>query len=341
MPSRGKVTRGLDPLRPLLGHALLVDHLALDAVREPPQLRRPLVERAHDPVADREVVADEIQLRLLPRREEHLVGVRHLDDRSPTSNSTNGDGMLERYRCLHERRSFVTMAGSIDWEVVADEAALAACGRRCRPRAPAQWSRRAVRRRQHVLVLAEHASARLLAARQHDLAVHGELRPRLLGPVRVPRQLRRVQDRRHLGAGEPEGGARLPRLRQPGRRDRLGQRPRPLLELARARRRHVRRRAGAARRLPGRLGGLRLRHQRSDEPGSRRFGGDGVRLAHGHRRAGSRKQPPARLQQPVERSVPGTRHRRGAARDPAARAISASSPPGAAATTPASSSATR
>ena len=38
-------------------------------------------------------------------------------------------------------------------------------------------------------------------------------------------------------AGEPEGGARLSRvLRQPGRRDRLGRRPRPLLELARARR---------------------------------------------------------------------------------------------------------
>ena len=30
--------RDLDPVRPLLGHPLLVDHLALDAVREAPKL---------------------------------------------------------------------------------------------------------------------------------------------------------------------------------------------------------------------------------------------------------------------------------------------------------------
>ena len=72
--------RRLDPLGPLLGHALLVDHLALDAVRKPAQLRRPLVERAHDSLADREVVLDEVELRLLPRRKEHLLRVRHLDD---------------------------------------------------------------------------------------------------------------------------------------------------------------------------------------------------------------------------------------------------------------------
>ena len=78
---RERDARRLDPLGPLLGHALLVDHLALDAVREAAQLRRPLVERAHDPLADREVVVDEVALRLLPRRKEHLVRVRHLDDR--------------------------------------------------------------------------------------------------------------------------------------------------------------------------------------------------------------------------------------------------------------------
>jgi hypothetical protein len=44
-------TRDLDPVRPLLGHSLLVDLLALDAVGEAAQLRRPLVERAHDPIA--------------------------------------------------------------------------------------------------------------------------------------------------------------------------------------------------------------------------------------------------------------------------------------------------
>ena len=44
---------GLDPLRALLGHALLVDLLALDPVREAPQLRRPLAQRPDDSLADR------------------------------------------------------------------------------------------------------------------------------------------------------------------------------------------------------------------------------------------------------------------------------------------------
>ena len=67
----------------LLGHALLVDRLALGAARVPLQLRRPLVERAHDPVADREVVLDEVELRLLPLAEVDLVGIRHLDGALP------------------------------------------------------------------------------------------------------------------------------------------------------------------------------------------------------------------------------------------------------------------
>ena len=61
---RERDARRLDPLGPLLGHPLLVDHLALDPVREAAQLRRALVERADDAVADREVVLDEIELRL-------------------------------------------------------------------------------------------------------------------------------------------------------------------------------------------------------------------------------------------------------------------------------------
>jgi hypothetical protein len=72
-----------DPVRPLLGHALLVDLLALDAVREAAELRRPLVERAHDPLPDRQVVVDEIPLCLAARRKQHLVRVRHLDDPLP------------------------------------------------------------------------------------------------------------------------------------------------------------------------------------------------------------------------------------------------------------------
>ena len=77
VPPRGEGDAGgLDPVGPLLGHALLVDLLALDPVREAAELRRPLVQRAHDPLADREVVVDEVALRLPGCREQHLVGVR-------------------------------------------------------------------------------------------------------------------------------------------------------------------------------------------------------------------------------------------------------------------------
>ncbi len=77
---RERDARRLDPLGTLLGHALLVDLLALDPVREAAQLRRPLAQRPHDPLADREVVVDEVALRVPRGREEHLVRVRHLDD---------------------------------------------------------------------------------------------------------------------------------------------------------------------------------------------------------------------------------------------------------------------
>ncbi len=84
MPARGeRHARRLDPLRTLFRHPLLVDLLALDAVGETPQLGRPLVQRAHDAVPDRDVVVDEVALRLLRLREEHLVRVRHLDDPLP------------------------------------------------------------------------------------------------------------------------------------------------------------------------------------------------------------------------------------------------------------------
>ena len=82
-PRGERDARRLDPLRALLGHALLVDLLALDPVGEAAQLRRSLAQRAHDPLADREVVADEVALRVPRRREQHLVGVRDLDDTLP------------------------------------------------------------------------------------------------------------------------------------------------------------------------------------------------------------------------------------------------------------------
>ena len=71
--------RGLDPLGSVFRHALLVDRLPLGAVRVPLELRRPLVEHAHNAVANREVVLDEVELRLAARAEEDLVRVRHLD----------------------------------------------------------------------------------------------------------------------------------------------------------------------------------------------------------------------------------------------------------------------
>ena len=81
---RGKRdARDLDPLGPALGDALLVDRLALGAAGVALQLRRPLVESADDPLADREVVADVVELRLPPRGVVDLVRVRHLDDPLP------------------------------------------------------------------------------------------------------------------------------------------------------------------------------------------------------------------------------------------------------------------
>ena len=81
VPSRGEGDpRHLDPLGPLLRHALLVDLLARDPVREAPQLRRPLAQGADDPLADGEVVVDEVALRVPGVGEEHLVGVRDLDE---------------------------------------------------------------------------------------------------------------------------------------------------------------------------------------------------------------------------------------------------------------------
>src|SRR6266702_7141206 len=50
-----------------------------DARRLALELARPLVQRAHDPLADGDEVADEVELRLAPGGEVHLVGIRDLD----------------------------------------------------------------------------------------------------------------------------------------------------------------------------------------------------------------------------------------------------------------------
>jgi hypothetical protein len=83
VPSRreGDADR-LHPVWPLLGHPLLVDLLALDPVGEATELRRPVAQRPDDPVADGEVVVDEVPLRVPGRGEEHLVGVADADGAS-------------------------------------------------------------------------------------------------------------------------------------------------------------------------------------------------------------------------------------------------------------------
>ncbi len=80
---RERHARGLDPVRPLLGHALLPDHLAADALRLAFQLAGTLVQCAHDPVADGDEVVHEVELRLAAGREVDLVRVRHLDGAAP------------------------------------------------------------------------------------------------------------------------------------------------------------------------------------------------------------------------------------------------------------------
>ena len=75
--------RRLDPVRAVLGHALLVDGLALGAVGVALELRRTLVQRPHDAVADGHVVPGEVELRLAPVTEEELVRIRQAYEALP------------------------------------------------------------------------------------------------------------------------------------------------------------------------------------------------------------------------------------------------------------------
>ena len=84
--------RGLDVRRRALGHSLLVERLALEALARgdartlddaagPPLERgRSLAQRAQDPVAAREVVLHHLELGDADRREVGLLRVAHLDD---------------------------------------------------------------------------------------------------------------------------------------------------------------------------------------------------------------------------------------------------------------------
>ncbi len=84
--------RGLDVVGSALRHALLVERLALEALAggDPRALhhpsgpalerRRPVAQRAQDPVAAREVVLHHLELRDPHGREVRLLGVAHPDD---------------------------------------------------------------------------------------------------------------------------------------------------------------------------------------------------------------------------------------------------------------------
>jgi hypothetical protein len=65
---------GVDPGRSALREPLLVDLLALDASREAVQHAGPFPQRAHDPVADADVVAGQVELGLAAGGEVHPVG---------------------------------------------------------------------------------------------------------------------------------------------------------------------------------------------------------------------------------------------------------------------------
>ena len=82
VPARERDEHLVDEIRVLRRHALLVEELALDAVREPLHVERAAAEVGEGEVGDADVVRDEIALRQAARREKRLVGIRDLDGRS-------------------------------------------------------------------------------------------------------------------------------------------------------------------------------------------------------------------------------------------------------------------
>ena len=75
--SRGRAVDGLDrrrlqPLRRAVGHALLEERRPAGSLGEALHQHRPAAHRAHERLAHRRVVADEVELRLAALAEEHL-----------------------------------------------------------------------------------------------------------------------------------------------------------------------------------------------------------------------------------------------------------------------------
>ena len=69
-----------DPVREVVGDALLEDPVALDAIREPLQVQRPVAQVRQHHVGDPLVIRRQLGLRR-PVREEPLVGLGDLDAR--------------------------------------------------------------------------------------------------------------------------------------------------------------------------------------------------------------------------------------------------------------------
>ena len=76
VPARELDEHLVDEVGMLRRHALLVEELALDAVREPLHVERPPAEVGERELRDADVVRDEVALRQPARGEERLVGVR-------------------------------------------------------------------------------------------------------------------------------------------------------------------------------------------------------------------------------------------------------------------------
>ena len=66
--------RRLEPVRRVVGHALLEERLAARALREALHQHRAAAHGPHQRLGDGGVVADEVELRLAPLGEEHLAG---------------------------------------------------------------------------------------------------------------------------------------------------------------------------------------------------------------------------------------------------------------------------
>ncbi len=93
VPARERDRHLVHVVRVLRRHALLVEEVALDAVREPLHVERPPAQVRQRVVGDVEVVADEVALGEPARREEDLVLVRERDVVTADSHAVGSHAM--------------------------------------------------------------------------------------------------------------------------------------------------------------------------------------------------------------------------------------------------------